>query len=217
MISRTLLLPARPCAPGAADSGRRAAVGRLAALTGVALALNGCAFLFKKPPVEGKPVPERFELEGKIAVRYGDDGYSGTFRWQHAGERDRVELFTPIGTLHARLLREPAGAILETADGKRAEEPDAQTLSLRILGWELPLTELPFWLFTRPAPGAGAADVESGPEGRPVRLSQGQWRVTYRSYFASKAPLLPERLDLEKPGLKVKLIASHWGEPELNP
>lgn len=182
-------------------------MGRLLALVG-ALLLGACSLLPGKP-VSGKPVAEAFELKGRIAVRYEGDGYSGSVWWRHATARDVVELYTPIGTLYARLTRDDKGALMEMADGRRFEEADAQALSQQVLGWELPLDSLPFWLFAQSAPGTEAATVAADADGRATQLDQQGWRVRYRSYF-DDAPAFASRVDLDRPGLAVKLIVSKW-------
>lgn len=177
------------------------------------LSLGGCAGLARKPAgVEGRPAPAGFVLEGRIGVRQDGDGYSGSLLWRHSVERDVVELFTPVGTLHARLSRDAHGAMIEMADGRRQREPDAASLSRRVIGWELPLAELPYWLFTRPAPIEQPARLESDAAGRPTRLTQAGWAVFYRDYFQNASDPLPSRLDLEREGLKVRLVVSRWSE-----
>jgi outer membrane lipoprotein LolB len=186
---------------------------RHAASAALLLAVAGCAGLSNKRGIDGAPASESFEMAARVAVRYGTDGYTGSLRWRHRNERDSVELYAPVGTLYARLERDARGAWLETADGKRFEDPDAGALSRRVLGWELPLDALPYWVFTRPAPGPAPQRTDVSPEGRPTLLVQGGWQVRYQAYFEDKALVLPERLELERPGLKVKLIVSRWAEP----
>jgi len=177
------------------------------------LSLGGCAGLVRKPAgVEGRPDPAGFVLEARIGVRQDGDGYSGSLLWRHSVERDVVELFTPVGTLHARLSRDADGAVIEMADGRRQREPDAASLSRRVIGWELPLAELPYWLFTRPAPIDRPAQLESDAAGRPTRLTQAGWAVFYRDYFQNASDPLPSRLDLEREGLKVRLVVSRWSD-----
>lgn len=177
------------------------------------LALAGCAGLSRKPGISGHPEIDGFELAGRIAVRYGSDGYTGTVRWRHASDRDLVELYTPVGTVYARLTRSATGAVMEMADGKRYEEDDAAALSRRILGWELPLAELPYWVFTRPAPGPAPERLETGQDGRPVLLEQAGWRMRYQAYIEGGSQVLPERFELDQPGLKVRMIVSRWSGP----
>jgi outer membrane lipoprotein LolB len=83
-----------------------------------------------------------------------------------------LDLSTPLGTTVARVQSGPAGARLTvpSAGGLRTEEgPDADALSLQVLGWPLPVSGISDWIEGRPAldrpyrldPGeAGAAQLE---------------------------------------------------------
>lgn len=191
-------------------SGLATAVAGLAAVS----LLGSCSLWTRtEAKIEGRPTLERFELAGRIAVRYEGDGYSGSLRWSHADDRDRLELYAPTGTVFARLNRGPEGASMETSDGKTYRETDAGALSLSVLGWELPLEQLRHWVFARPAPGSSPTVYELGSEGRPVLLEQDGWRVAFLAYSTVGADLLPARMDLEHAGLKVRLIVTRWNDP----
>jgi outer membrane lipoprotein LolB len=188
---------------------------RLAAGLAAAALLAACT---SAPPrsglVTGQPVPDAFELSGRIAVRHAGDGYSGRLRWRHVAAQDRVELFSPMGTFYARLTRGEAGATLQTADGKRFEAEDAGALARQVLGWDLPFESLRYWLFAQAAPLGAPARLDAGPQGRPAVLEQDGWRVSYLEYAGGGASGLPSRMDLDAEGLKVRLIVSDWREPD---
>jgi len=214
VLSADPLIRSRGVGAGLAGAERRW-FGRV--VLGAALGLTGCAGPGRRQGVVGRPTSDGFELSGRIAVQYDGDGYSGTLRWLHAMSSDLVELYAPVGTLYARLRRDPSGAVMETADGKRFDEPDTGALSRRVLGWELPLEELPHWVFGRSAPGGAPARVDNDTVGRPARLVQAGWVVSYRSYMEDQSEVLPSRMDLERPGLRVKLIISRWAETAARP
>jgi outer membrane lipoprotein LolB len=178
-----------------------------------ALLIAGCGTQAKRPGVvTGRPAPDAFELSGRIAVRYGGDGYTGRLLWRHVAARDRLDLYSPLGALHARLARWEAGASLQTSDGKRFEADDAGALARQVLGWDLPLESLRYWVFAREAPGGAPARLDAGPMGRPAVLEQDGWRVTYVEYSGPGPDELPSRLNLDSGGLSVRLIVSEWRE-----
>lgn len=198
-------------------AGRAVQVLHRAAALLLVVTLAGCSLFGQKGGVQGKPEVDRFEMNARVAVRFGTDGYTGNLRWRHTQARDTVDIFTPVGTLYARLVRDAGGAVIEMADGKRDSDTDAGTLSRRVLGWELPLDAMPYWVFSRPSPGAEPERFDVSPEGRPALLQQGGWRVKYQTFFEDAAHVLPEKLELDRAGLKVKLIVSRWGQPAAAP
>lgn len=178
------------------------------------LLLSSCSwFARQEGAVSGRPTTERFELNGRVAVRFEGDGYSGSLRWRHADDRDRVELYGPAGLLYARLSRNPDGATMEMSDGRRFQEADAGTLSRSVLGWELPLQQLRHWVFARPAPDSAPTrfDVDATPARK--LLEQDGWKVSYLAYSPVGTDVLPARMDLEHEGLKVRLIVASWNDP----
>jgi outer membrane lipoprotein LolB len=185
---------------------------RVAALAALSLIASCSLAPRREPTVAGRPTVERFELAGRIAVRYDGDGYTGSLRWRHADGRDRLELYAPTGTVFARLSRGPDGASLQMSDGKHYHEADASALSRSVLGWELPLEELRHWVFARPAPGSRPTRFDLGAEGRPALLEQDGWRVSYLAYSTVGSDVLPARMDLEHAGVKVRLIVARWSD-----
>jgi len=176
--------------------------------------LSSCSWLTRQEgAVTGRPTADRFELNGRVAVRYEGDGYSGSLRWRHADERDRLELYGPAGLLYARLSRDAAGASMEMSDGRRFQEADAGALSRTVLGWELPLQQLRHWVFARPAPESAPTRFELDADGRPKLLEQDGWKVNYLAYSVVGPDVLPARMDLEYEGLKVRLIVASWNDP----
>lgn len=178
------------------------------------LLLTSCSwFARQEGAVSGRPTAERFELNGRVAVRYEGDGYTGRVRWRHVDSRDRVELYGPTGLLYARLSRDAGGALMEMSDGRTFKETDAETLSRSVLGWELPLHQLRHWVFARPAPDSAPTKFDVDAEGRPKLLEQAGWKVSYLAYSPVGADVLPARMDLEREGLKVRLIVANWTDP----
>lgn len=178
------------------------------------LLLGSCTwFARQEGAVTGRPTAERFELNGRVAVRFEGDGYSGSLRWRHSDNRDRVELYGPAGLLYARLTRAADGASMEMSDGRRFQEADAGALSRSVLGWELPLQQLRHWVFARAAPDSLPTRFEVDGDGRPKLLEQDGWKVSYLAYSPVGTDVLPARLDLVYEGLKVRLIVTSWNDP----
>ena len=61
--------------------------------------------------------------------------------WQHAPERDQLDVKTPIGNTVASLSRDCHGVTLK-ANGKEQYAADVETLTEATLGWPLPLSNL---------------------------------------------------------------------------
>lgn len=176
----------------------------------LALWLAGCASL----PTGVPPAApfDAFHLTGRVSVRHGEEGFSGTLDWWHRPEADEVEILGPLGQGVARLVRSPEGAMLTGSDRQTHRAADVDSLTEAILGWRLPLGQLGHWVQARPAPGSAAAMVRDG-EGRVVRLEQDGWRIEYGGWRAVAAGVLPGRLVVNGRGLRLKLLVDVWETP----
>ncbi|MDP2784884.1 MAG: lipoprotein insertase outer membrane protein LolB [Sulfurimicrobium sp.] len=171
------------------------------------LLLGGCA----APPVRqmGAAVaPETFQLQGRIGVRYGTEGFSGNFSWRHGIQDDEILLLTPLGQAVARIERDATGVKLDTPDGHYAAQ-DVAELTQRILGWRLPLDGMQYWVTGQPAPD-GVASISRDASLNITRLRQQQWEIEYPAYRAQGAYVLPARVVMRNGTLELKLVVDEW-------
>jgi outer membrane lipoprotein LolB len=147
--------------------------------------LAGCAQL---QPAAEAPL---FELNGRIAARYGTESFSGNVAWRHAERADEMLLSTPLGQGVARLVRDGDAFTLTTAEPKEYRAKDAESLTEQVLGFRVPLAGLAQWVRGRPAP----------------ELEARGWKVEYQDYDAERRPT---RLRVSYPGIELRLAISEW-------
>jgi len=155
--------------------------------------------------------PETFQLQGRIGVRYGAEGFSGNFSWRHGVQDDEILLLTPLGQAVARIERDATGVKLDTPDGHYAAQ-DVAELTQRILGWRLPLDGMQYWVTGQQAPD-GAASISRDASLNITRLRQQQWEIEYPAYRAQGAYVLPARVTMRNGTLELKLVVDEWSLP----
>jgi outer membrane lipoprotein LolB len=174
---------------------------RHALVVAAAAAFAACTTL----PKSSGPLKEGgFELQGRVAVRYGSDGASGRVSWRHSPESDELLITSFLGQGVARI-RRTGGEVELLADGKEHRASDAETLTERVLGWRLPLGGLPDWVQGHPRPGS-AADVRRDAAERVVAFVQDDWKVEYQEFQGER----PSRLRLTRSNLEIRLIVDEW-------
>ena len=152
---------------------------------------------------------DHWVLQGKLGVSDGKDGGSGTLNWTQDGERYEFTLRSPVVGKSFRLSGGPEGALLEGLDGGPLRGPDAESLMLKALGWDVPLRDLRAWVLGLRADG-GPAELSFGADRLPSLLQQDGWSVDYREWDVAHQPPVPKKVFAEKPPYRVRLSIESW-------
>jgi len=167
----------------------------------LALLVGACAQAPTAPPA----ADTEFELTGRLAVRYGDESFSGNLSWRHARSSDEMLISSAFGQGVARIAREGELVTLTTAEPREYRAADAESLTEQALGFRLPLSGLAEWVRGRPAPRSSSL-TDKGQDGRLRSLEQNGWKIEYLEYASG----LPSRLRLTYPGIELRLAITQW-------
>ena len=77
------------------------------------------------------------------------------------------------------------------------------------LGYELPVSQLSYWIKGIPAPGS-AGQPSFNEENHLVSLEQDGWHVQYMAYTRYTLESLPTRIRIEKPPLRLDFVRLDW-------
>jgi len=153
---------------------------------------------------------ESFQLAGRINLRVEKEAFPGRIRWSHSPSREELWFYSPVGAAVARLKQDENGALLVNAQGQEYRAQNVQSLAAEVLGWDLPLKGLPYWVRGLPWPGAEPADLQRDAQGRITRLEQAGWQVSYLAWSAAGSDALPAKLDLAGERLRLRLVVERW-------
>ncbi len=182
-----------------------------AAMAGLVL-LAACAVMEPSAPSATVVRPPRdqistFQLEGRIAVRRGEENISARLDWQHTPTTDNISISGPLGQGYAQLIANPSGARLLTSDHKEIAAPDLDALSGKIFGATLPVAGMAQWVLGRASHGALA---KTDAQGRPVGLSDEGWVIEYQRYESDAPEALPVLLRASREDVEVRLKIDSW-------
>lgn len=136
------------------------------------------------------------------------ESVSGRFSVEVRGDRQRIDLATPLGTTVARIEVGPDGASASGPGMQDARGPDADALAEQLLGWRLPVSGLSDWIEGRPVPSRPARVERDG--NRAVLIDQDGWTVRIAETFAASDR--PRLVVLERaasplaPGVVLRLV-----------
>jgi len=173
-------------------TGRRLALFGIAALPLIAA---GCA----TPGAPSAPLPAgagASRWAGRFAVTMIDAGAepreertSGRFVLESLPGATLLELRSPFGQTVATASLQAGRAELLTAEGRRFEADSAEALTEQVLGWPMPVGDLPRWLRGRLERPTESSD------GRPVAGNEHGWAIRFEDWGSHG----PVRLSLAWP------------------
>lgn len=156
------------------------------------LLLAGCAAPPERPAdAPLGPAVDSFAVVGRLMLRQGERRDHLRIDWEHDPDTDTLMLSTPLGQGVARLSRDPLGATLVLADGRRVRAADWRALAAEVLGTPLPLDELPEWL--------------RGARPRRTNVVDG-WRVDVAETSMHRGSLLPRALEARRDDVELRLL-----------
>lgn len=174
--------------------------------------LSGCSWFRPAPEPEGGVSPAEipvWKLEGRIAVKTADDGWTANLIWEHDARQDRLRISGPFSQGLVSIVVQDD--LIHINEGKGVEqtsrEPDA--LLRERLGFAVPLRSLRYWVTGVPAPGSESVPGPSG--GVEVRgFSQQGWALAYEKFTQVGRYQLPQKATIVGHEVRLKLIADDW-------
>ena len=150
-----------------------------------------------------------WEFRGRIAVKAGDDGFNGKFRWTQTKNRFYATVGGPLGI----------GTVIIEGDGREVTLTDKDGLTTVLVnpeaelyyryGWTIPVASLRYWALGIPDPSSEAA-TEIDDAGRLVSLEQGDWAVKISRYRESAGQQMPRTLTATNPDTRVRMVIDKW-------
>ena len=148
----------------------------------------------------------QWEAEGKIAIQMASDRHSASFKWTQDKANYSVHLFGPFGQGTTWLHRTSRGVTLESAKAGTHKATSAETLMEEVLGWQVPVSNLQFWLRGLPAKKPKPTHLERDPTGLMAQLHQQGWQVTYSRHDHFNGWQLPTRILAERDDLRLTVV-----------
>ncbi|MDP9084455.1 MAG: lipoprotein insertase outer membrane protein LolB [Pseudomonadota bacterium] len=146
-----------------------------------------------------------WQLDGRVAVALGTQGWQATLNWREQNDSWEVHLAGPFG-VGALLLRRTAQGL--SLNGTPPSESVLSQLQEK-LGFDLPLDHLRYWVLGVPDPSA-AFELTRNDQDRASKLTQDGWSVDFDRYVSVQGDLLPAHVVVSREGVRVRIVIDHW-------
>lgn len=188
----------------------------------LAFGLTSCATLSEQPAALNQSISwqdratrlvgiQTWDIKAVMAVRTnaGSEGGSANLQWQQNQQGYTMLLFGPLGADSIKISGQPGHVSLETADGKKFRASSPELLLAQQTGWQLPVSNLYYWIRGLPAPGLpGRKQFDA--YNHLVRLYQQGWAIDFLRYSSVNQIDVPTKISLQNWRLKVKIIIKQW-------
>jgi len=152
---------------------------------------------------------QTWDLKGLIAIRTSRDAWTADWHWQQTHDNYSISLFGPLGSHAITLSGAPHQVMLQTSDGKKFTASNPESLLAEQLGWEIPISNLYYWVRGLPVPNM-AAEKQFDSYHHLSFLTQQGWTIRYLRYTSVNQIDVPSKIFLENPALNVKIIINQW-------
>lgn len=184
------------------------------------LLISSCATLPAKEEPQNKDMTwdsreaklrgiENWDLKALIAIRTSKESNSASLDWKQNKQNYTLFLFGPLGSNSYVLKRQDNKIELETPSGKKFLANTPEELFKQQTGWNLPVSDLFYWVRGLPVPGVPAVKQFDAYH-HLTELTQHGWKVHFLRYTATRYGDLPSKIFMDYPQLSVKIIISRW-------
>lgn len=188
------------------------------------LLLAGCV-RFTEPPPTTTPLKVRSPLEqtqhlqaftqwnnqGVLSVQNGKDVHILAFQWQQQGPHTfSIHFSSSLNLVSVQIQGQPGHIELIKNNKERWLASTPEQLLREQLGWDLPLSNLYYWIRSLPTPASTVTAVQQDGLGHLKSFEQQGWHLQYLRYENEGAFDLPLFLRLQQGRLKVTVVVKKW-------
>lgn len=155
------------------------------------------------------PSLQSWRAEGKVSFKIKNQNQSASFHWdQHKGNFI-LHIFGPFGHSSTWIKRTSHGVTLENAELGRRQAANAEALMQTLVGWQVPVSNMQYWIKGQPAPGSKAA-MTTNDLGFPSELQQQGWQVQIKQYQTVGPWQLPQKLIASRDDMRLMVVINQW-------
>lgn len=174
----------------------------------------------EQPPAKNENIPwgsrvqtlsgiQDWNLKAMIGIRNRSDAGSASMNWQQLNKTYHITLFGPLGTGSYELNGKPGRVELANSSGQHFYANSPEELLRMRTGWQLPVSDLYYWVRGLPVPNVPAQKKLDG-YNHLVLLQQQGWTIQYLRYNSVNHVDVPSKIFLSNPEMDVKIVINQW-------
>ena len=164
-------------------------------------------------------------FKGRAAVQRGSEGWSATMHWRQEGKSFRLRIIAPLGRGTYEIFREEDQVSLIDANNNVYTATNPDELFAEVIGWQLPISNIEFWIRGLLAPGESPGQPNLSTDGLVKDFALDGWRVSILDYQSVPNPprsgnsiqgpstdnlAMPKKLFMNFDDTKMRVVINAW-------
>lgn len=157
-----------------------------------------------------------WELRGRVNVRYDNESHTPRIIWLQQNVDYNIRLWGTFNAGATEIVGRPGFVTMEN-DGQMLSANSPEELILEQLGYELPVSQLNYWIKGLPAPDS-EAQLAFNELNQLTTIQQADWTINLSDMRQYGALSLPRRVELTRPrnAIRLRFIGLNWTVDALN-
>ena len=153
---------------------------------------------------------ESWELRGRVNVRYDNESHTPRINWRQQNVEYRIRLWGTFNAGNTLIVGRPGYVSLEN-DGETVDASSPEELILRQMGYELPISQLHYWIKGLPSPDSGF-QLSFNELNQLTTIEQADWTINLSDMRQYGQVSLPRRVELTRArnDIRLRFIGLNW-------
>jgi len=156
---------------------------------------------------------DNWRIHGRISIKTPKETSIISIRWQQSEDDIQIRLYGSMGKTYARLIKTKGLATLDV-DHKTYTDSNPRFLLWSVLGWDLPIEEMRYWIKGITHPKHLEQSIIRNSKGQILSFKYKNWSAEYSQYKKFNHYNLPTKLILTHPQLRIRFSIQNWKEIE---
>ncbi len=158
---------------------------------------------------------DSWELRGRVNVRYDNESHTPRINWLQQNVEYHISLWGTFNAGNTQIVGRPGYVTLEN-DGETLTANSPEELILQQLGYELPISQLNYWIKGLPSPDS-EPQLRFNELNQLTTIEQADWTINLSDMRQYGPISLPRRVELTRPrnDIRLRFIGLNWTADEL--
>ncbi|MDA0279698.1 MAG: lipoprotein insertase outer membrane protein LolB [Proteobacteria bacterium] len=153
---------------------------------------------------------DSWELRGRVNVRYDNESHTPRINWLQQNVEYHIRLWGTFNAGNTLIVGRPGYVTLEN-DGETVDASSPEELILRQMGYELPVSQLNYWIKGLPSPDSDF-QLSFNELNQLTTIEQADWTINLSDMRQYGEINLPRRVELTRPrnDIRLNFIGLNW-------